>query len=673
MAYPKSTPTSWVVKSVATAGKKSVDLLPGEFGIFDSDTHLTLAPSAVKSKRRVYMGVGSFNALPGTVGGKLDRIANPGNTDITFRSEPVSPKLVDIIRLSVPKRSEKPNEYYLGYNGIDVCESLNFKCGRTYKFHVQLMGRPVRELFGHEMSEIIEVTTGCCDDCDTSCNNAEPCEKYVDELIKNFNDSLWVGKFFTAEKVIHCSPDLPSLTKTSFTTYCLTVCDNGDELALAAVQAQYPTVKVSVKQRLAPSTTYQFTQLTATAAPAAFTQSNVTLQNCATCPSGYTAAAAGYAYIVQIDNANPAAGSATLTAVQAVWATVTSATLVEFKNGTATYYVVSSAALVSAASGVDATLLQPLGTVPARCTLTTPVSTAWVSCNVEYKLQRDLCVTVKVDDCDTDFDGADAGETLARLTAMLATVPDYVPASVVVDADSTDCLLRYTVSQYSNNLMKDGCDTIPAARFDPFPTFEGQEFTVCPCEGWTVDVETGCPVPPVPTDRCCQCGVKFVGKPLRNNPAFCGYDINEYLEKEPIRMVVSAYNYDNETNVCTFDSPTWFQTQKATYRQLRGDDVIKSIIMEKHYNQEIYANPIDKFNILLMRQEGIRFGVNLDEYYYAVDVYHNSPNVVNNTASYNNPREQVTLYVSEKDLATVDALKANLVTSFPEAATENFA
>lgn len=673
MAYPTSLPTSYIVKKVASAGVKSENLLPFEFGIFDEDTNLTLSAANVASKRRVTIGVGSPNTRQMLQGSKIDRISNQNNADVTFRSQPIAPKAVEIVRAQMFRKDEKTNEYYLGYNGIDICESLKFDCGKTYMFHVNLTGRPVRKVFGNQFNEIIELTTDCCADCGTDCTGSLPCENYIDKLVDAFNNSLWVSRFYTAERVIYCSPELEELTRTDFVEYCLTVCDNGDELALSDVQVQYPTLKVEVKERNAPFTTYRV--IKTSGLPSAFTQTAVTLQDCGTCPSGFTATAGGFAYLVTVDDVLYAAASGStllqkLTTMANV--TVSSATLVATLTDSKIYSIVTATAI---ASEPDAgfVVTESLGSVLPKCTQTTPTSTAWVSCDTWYKVQRDLCITLKVDDCDADSDGADAGETLARLTTFLASVTDYVASSVEVSTDSSDCLLRYTISQYNNQFLQDGCDTSPAPRFDTFPSFENQSWTVCPCVGWSVDEETGCPVPPTVEDRCCLCGIKFIGKPTTQIvDNFVGYDIDTYLEKDPVELSVTVYRDDRETNYCDTTSPSWLHSQFATFRSLRGDDVIKRIILEREYDAEPWMNQVDKTNILFLQREGIKLGVRTDKFYYAIDVYHNTPMRGNWTASHSAPRECVTLFVSEDDVLVFEALKTFLATAFTEAKLEGY-
>lgn len=665
MAFPKSVPTHWVVRSVASSGKNLWDLNPFEFGVFDEDTHSTLTPAQAQKRRRVYFAVGSPNIRQAKKGNKFDRISNQNNADVNFRTEIIPTNKVDIIRFQEPAKTENPNVYYLGYNGIDTCESFSFECGKTYQFHVMAKGRPVRSIFGHEMREVIELTTDCCDSCtQTACDAGEGCEKYIDRLVDAFNNSLWVSQFFTAEKVINCEPALPSLTTTSFNVFELTVCDNGDELALSDVQNAYPTLDVKVVARNAPFTTYQV--IKTGGAPSAFTQSSIQLAECDVCPSGFTRTASGFAYIVEVDNANP---EDALAAVQAVWATATSATLIKFEDGTAEYYVISSAALSNPASGVDAAIVLNLGLTQTRCAKTTPTSTSWVANGTKYKVQRDLCLTIVPENCDTNGDGA---ETLARMVTYYANNADVVSGSLALDDASTTCLLRFNISQYNNDFLEDGCDTYAVAKFDELATFDGHRWDVCPCEGWTTNGD-GCPVPPTPTDRCCQCGIKFTGRSyVELVDRFQGYDINTYLEKDPVELAVTVYRTDDQTNICEYQNPTWLWAQRASFRQLRGDDVVKRIILDRYYGKEPWVNQIDKENQLFLQREGIKLGVNLDKFYFAIDVYFNEDKSQNNTASFSNTRNCVTLFVCEDDVITLDSLKATLAQCFDEAKLENY-
>lgn len=787
MAFPKSIPSAWVVRRLATAGKHVADLLPFEFGIFNEDTHAAIASGDVTKHRRVYMAVGSPNVKQFNQGSRFEQHLNILNADVPFKSEMMTTMAVDRIRVADPTREEKPNVYYLGYNGTNACNSLKFECGRTYMFNVQVKGRPVRNVYGREMQEIIELETNCCDDCGTTncganCTQGADCHVYIDKLVERFNNSLWISRFYTAEKVLNCSPGLPELTKTYFNTYCLTVCDNGDEIALSNVQIAYPNAEIKVKDRQGSSTTYELTQLGSVAAPANFTQSGTVLTNCDTCPPGYNLQAGGFAYLVEVDNANP---ESFIGPIQAIWGTVTSATFIRYADGSSEYYVIASSQLSAPAAGVDARIIQSLGVVEARCTLVAPVTTTWALCGTGYKVQRDMVLVTKGDDCyaqelasgasgagwagtslstgythstgttaltsafvatsgkeynvtvnitgrttgaltaaafggvniltnvtnvtagangtytftvtassgaaliltpETGYDGTirvsisltapSASDTLAEVTAAYSSLPEVVSGSIAAVSElvNTECLHKFKLSQYNTEVLHDGCDTYAVAKFNALPSFKGIMWTVEPCEGWTVDSISGCPVPPEPTDRCCQCGVKFTGRPTTQIlDEFDGYDIAEYLEKDPVEMSVTVYRNDESTDVCDPANPTFFQAQRATFRQLRGDDVIKEVIRSRFYDKEIWLNQITKENQLILRREGIKLGVpDAEAFYYAIDIYHNVQNVMNNTASYSNTRECVTLYVREDDVATKDLIAGQLAAAFPQAKIEGF-
>lgn len=679
MAFPKSVPTSWVVRALASAGVNSYDLKPFQFGIFDENTHQSLAAGSVTSRnrRRVYLAAGSPHQKQFTQGSKQERIRNQLNQDVTLRSEPVSLRNVDLIKFQTPKKVEKPNVYYLGYNGIDSCKTLKFECGKTYMFNVHVKGRPVRNILGNDFNEIIQITTKCCDDCNTSCESGTNCTVYVDELVKNFNDpNRWTSRFFTAEKVIS-SDCAPTLDQTEFVEYTLTVCDNGDELALSEVQNSLTSpedyTKVTVKERHAPYTTYQVIEaVTNSGQPANFTQQSIVLQNCSVCPSGFSAVAGGYASLITVDNEifTAAAGGTTILKLSGLTnVTVTSATTVTTGANTTQYYIVSETEVSAPDAGVVIDV--QLGVVPARCTGPTTTN-VWAEGETFYKVTRDICLTVKVDDCDADADGGDAGETLDRLATAYAAYPE-VADNLNLEDTSTDCLLRFTSVQYNNTYLQDGCDTYAVAEFDELPLFEGQRWTVCPCEGWTVNEETGCPVPPADPSGCCQCGIKFTGKETTEVlDEFPGYDYYQYLEKEPVVLSVSLYTEENSLDICSYESPTWFQSQVATFRQLRGDDVIKYMIKEQFYNKIPWLNQIDKENQLFHIREGIKKQVDEKAYYYAISLYHNTEYTGNTTAHNNELRECVTLYINEADLALVDSLKAYFAEAFPDAVLEGF-
>jgi hypothetical protein len=97
-------------------------------------------------------------------------------------------------------------------------------------------------------------------------------------------------------------------------------------------------------------------------------------------------------------------------------------------------------------------------------TSTLPASTSvpWVACGSGYKTKRELCITVKLDDC------VDAATSAANILTDIQSVM-YTDSSVIADSvklvKQGNCMAVYSVEQLSDNCMTDGCDTIDTPVF----------------------------------------------------------------------------------------------------------------------------------------------------------------------------------------------------------------
>lgn len=652
---------NWVVGSTAAAGKSSKNLIPFEFGILDADTNSTLSLTSAPPSEFVF-AVGSPNLKQATDGQKINRLYNPKNNDVTFRSEKA--RNVTNLRFISPDVQDLTQVYYLGYNGIDACESINFECGKTYDFHIHAKGRAVRNVFGREFSEVVSVDAPCCDASCGCVDGKVDCSLVIDNLLERFNSDLfWVNRFFKVEKVMSCEPAVTPPGKTAYSEWTLTVCDNGDELALNEVQKQYPTVNVVKKSRRAPYTTYSFTQLTATADPTDFSQTRTTVKGCTTCPNGFTSVAGGFAYVVEIDNTNADTTlSAQLTAVQAVWATATYAEKVNFSYGTSTYYIVTSAAIATGTG--DSRIVKTIGATVPTCVQTTPITTAWVERTGLYKITRDLVLTKQNDDCKSD------PEELALVTASLAGRTDIVSGSLATSADSTSCIIRFEVSQYNNELLEDGCDVFGSdgAKFDSLPTYQGFRWETVPCEGWDVN-ENGCPIPPAADTACCQCGLKFTTLSFEEMYGDTVYDINEYEEKDFIDLSVSVYQPDGTPLACpTSNVPLFRKVKGAKLRSLKGRDVLKQILITRFDRQERFMNLTSKEALLYAEREGLKYGVVLNDYYYKIEIVHQ----INGWEHFSpvGNKEVVSLYIHQDNIVLFQKLRGELIAAFPNAKVE---
>ena len=656
MAFTESLKTNWIVKSYDTTGKASVDLTPFEFGILDKDTYTTLSALNVQGKD-ILFAVGSPNQGQRSSGLKIDRLRNELNQEMSFKSQPIT---VNALKAQKFTKDTNTNVYYLGFNGIstDTCKTLEFECGKTYQFDVYVKGRAVRNIFEQEMREVIQVTAPCCTPCtDGDCSDTIECNVIIDELVKNFNDpNRWVSRFYTAEKVVTCSTE-PEPDTATLTTYCLTVCDDGTELALAAVQSAFAADntpadygRVTVKERVAPYTTYQVTDTIAgndPGQPANFVIDGTVLQDCNECPSGFTLVAGGYAYLIEVDQASSAESSlATLQALNG-FSTLTARSIVGWDKGTATYYVTSSALLTTTTA--DAKIVKYIGVVESTCTQDTAITYVWAECATCTVTARVMFVTIGLGDCDP------SGDVFAAWNDFLDAHPELVEEdTLALTADG--CKMRGSVNQYSNCVEAE-CDSEGYVYWSIIPPFLGQVWEEEPCV--TTDLPTGC-----------SCGIKFTGRSfsdlseLLNLPI---YDLLEYAEKDPIELTVGLLVPDGETQVCEENYPTWWHAVYADFRTLHGRDVMKEILLEHKYRAEPYWNLTNKDALLLQQREGLRYGVDVNGYYFAITISGNTERNLNWTTSINSVREDVVLFIHEDDVNLFNNLRGFLAGAFPNA------
>lgn len=648
MAFPKSLKTNWIVKSYDTTGKASSDLNPFEFAILDADTYTSLSPTEVQGKD-ILFAVGSPNTGQKRMGLKLDRLDNSLNSEMSFKSQNIA---VNALKTQKFTQDDRTNIYYLG-SATDTCNSLVFECGKTYEFDVYLKGRPVRNIFGQEFREVIQVTTPCCSPCtDGDCSETIECNVIIDELVKNFNDpNRWISRFYTAEKVVSCTGTGDEPSTETFVTYCLTVCDNGDEIALANVQnslsSPYTNSKVTVKERNAPYTTYQVTEpQSGDGQPDAFEQDATVLVDCNECPSGFTLVQGGYGYIIEISQVtSPEVSLATLQALNGL-STLTSRSLTGWNGVLGVYYVTSSALLTTSE---DAKIVKYLGVTQTTCTQDTATSTPWYECGECYKVVRFQEIKFGSNECDASAD------VVAAWQSFLNDNPDLFEESGIALTED-GCFWEGLVGQYSN-CIEDGCDTVGAPVWEAVPTFLG--FT------WTDEV---CAETTLPTG--CSCAIKFTGRSFDDLSELLQlpvYDMLEYTEKDPVVLSVGLLVPDGQTQVCDQNYPPFVQTQFATFRTLHGRDVAKEVIMEHLYRAEPFWNLTDKEALLLQAREGLKYGVDVNAYYFAITISGNVIQNLNYTTSNYSLREDVVLFIHQDDVVLYEALKGMLAGAFPNA------
>ena len=168
----------------------------------------------------------------------------------------------------------------------------------------------------------------------------------------------------------------------------------------------------------------------------------------------------------------------------------------------------------------------------------------------------------------------------------------------------------------------------------------------------------------------CSCGIKFTGRSFADLSQLLQlpiYDLLEYVEKDPIVLTVGRLVPDGQTQICDENYPTFVQTQYSTFRTLQGRDVFKEVITEQLYRALPFWNLTDKEALLLQQREGLKYGVDVDAYYFAITISGNVQQDLNWSTTTDRIREDVVLFIHEDDVVTYEAIKAFVAGAFPYA------
>ncbi len=544
----------------------------------------------------------------------------------------------------------------IGWDGVNDCDSLAFECGKSYRFKVNVMGEDVFRTFSRPLYRFIQFDTKCCDngDCVDSCDDGVACKTYARKLAQLINEDPELKFFVKAEAV---SSDYAATTPTH-EIQTLSLCDNGDVVALAAVQTAYPTLKIVRSSRLDSTSIYQ-TCVPLDTSITDFTPTGSVLQAvCGVCPSGYTTVEGGNIYTV----VRPLAGTENLVgdtnqanfadAVADAYETAMAVTVatsevnttsnvithtthgfvtgepITYSNGGSTtmaglsnatiYYaivtgantflVASTLANALAATPVDitgtgnnaqsftpefsatflsqngATALVQVKTItgvtltaisadtvlfshaePATCTPPANSAVSWVEGDETlYRTTRTLCITVGRD--------CAGSNRLAEIQAFYANTPDLASAITVSQAGT--CADTYTVDQYNNACLSDGCLSQAIPEFDVLQSFEGFTWDECPCP----EDEAG--------DTTVKCGVRITGAYVDTRFGNCSFEPTDYFSSRPLRITVTQV--DESGNPCDGGGAKVTKIQYGQVATQTGEWLVR---------QYLKANSLEAYNI----------------------------------------------------------------------------
>ena len=530
---------------VLTDGSKTTaDLVPLQLGIFNSKNYKALSSATANAKAvpEIIVAMGSPNA---------EKISWT-NAAMSFKSVPIQASKLIAWRKSSPKKPAQ-HKVVIGWDGTTDCKTIDAECDKTYTLHLQLEGSPTTRFFGAKpLTETFVYHTPCCTDCVSGCT--ADVEAMVDEYINQINVHPRISPSVKAEKLVTYSA-APTTETVAYESYTLTIADEGGIQELAAIQATYPNATVTRTDRTGILSTYTLIQLEAASAPAAYSnQSNTVISNCDDCPSGYTLVGKKYKYKVQKQDAGTSANLATI----ASGYSDSGAYRLSYVNGESTYVVHNTTGTTPSAV-VAGDIVTYIGFDAAHCTLTSATTTAWEASDAYYKEVRELCVVLGDEACD-DVSG----------TSQLAAIVDfysgneYVVADSIAQADNGTCANTYTISQVSENLLKESECATGIATFKALDAYKGKTWEVC-CDAestkGTVD----------------KIGIVLTGAYIDTQFGKCSFKYDDFVELDMVRIIVRQGDYVELEDKC---ATRWAVTelQKPVYPTGVGTNVLKEYI-----------------------------------------------------------------------------------------------
>lgn len=502
--------------SVVTSGGTE-SLKPGQIGLFDASTYQALPAGANAVEHpEVFIAGGSWHSKD-----SLTKFL--GGLTQSIKTQHFLGRDVTEFARSLPN-DLKNDVVQIGWDGVNECDGLHFECGKSYFYKVSVSGEDVFRTYSRPLYRYITLQTECCadtnctDGCTTDVDNVVYSKKLAD-LIQNDVEL----KYFIKSEAVVSSYSAPSATHR---VYQLAICDNGDAFALSQVQKTYSTRKIERVNRVDSTSYYQTCGLISDGAPAAFTPVDpILLAVCGSCPSGYTSVSARDYYIIErpltpttdLDDSTAQATYAA-TIVTAYSGITGSGTFLGINNGTAVVQIAVTAGTTVTHLNNTADIIIKGASEPAKCTPPAGSSVSWTTVEDRYRATRTLCTTF-IKPCDS-------ANRLTEVQAFYASNSEIVANSVVLSQSGT-CSDTYTLDQYSNECIKDGCEAPATVTYNEVPSFEGHVWTECPCP------ESSEP------DTTSQTAVRLTGAFVDTRFGNCSFTPTDYYSQRPVRINIS--------------------------------------------------------------------------------------------------------------------------------------
>lgn len=440
--------------NVLTTGG-TLNLADGQLAILD----LSL-PNTQNGRR----AVNKFDGKPKDTSFQIKLGVSPLASTRSISDKPYSSlpfKLSEVVDFKVfaPKvKGIKNDSFIIGYNGKAGTEIVLTK-NTSDVIDFTLSGAAIGALGYQDSSVRVSLYLECpyvdANGLDIATGLAPTMQQIIENAVDVAKRMTLMGgvsilNYIDITPVNSLAPSLTDITnEVAYTTFKLTLVDNGDFTALARVQAQYPEWTILVADRLEDSATvYTVIAPTATVLAAYTTTVPSYIKGCEVCTAGYTEAVEGVVYSISIEND----GVDVTTTIDNVPGFVTGSVLKQAQNdGVAIYTVAVDNALteaeITAFKATDAisstAVFSLVGEASAVCENATVASTAWATGEVCNAIPEAYTITLADDECGDN-----------KLAALQAAYPDLT----ITAGTSAMCQTTYSTSVLSNIVCEDCSD-----------------------------------------------------------------------------------------------------------------------------------------------------------------------------------------------------------------------
>lgn len=531
------------IDQILTSGTTTA-LAIGELGIFDARTYAATTAPAYNTNPEIIIAQGTNDmSLPMGVGKANFTAKAPA-----FKASAVTKWEKNLSQLP------KNGIVTIGYDGVDTSKTLTVKSGKQVRFWLTLSGQPVANMLGGASSthyatltEMFQLELPCVDECADNCDATVDCNIVADAIINEVYDRKLIGNqplkdYVRATKLISCTT--PSgLPTVDCQKWELVIPDNGNQVALGLVQAQYPAYTVTRTDRNGVYSTYELIDCDDNTPDDYIENNNSIIPNCTTCPSGYTFVDEYSVFqIVRDGNVSAATIASAYSGLIVTGSTIKLGT----DGGSSTFTVYVDGTSLAAQATDIVTLV---GTRQSLCVGNERMTYAWTEGDTCQKAQKRYEISLAKPNCDGDCDGLLA--TLQAEYESLGTV------HLMTDNADTTCTCRFYLIVLSN----ESCITCAEQNF----TF------VAP---WNYGTASWVDVQGDVYGTGCVCGVKFESAYVPRDRKECFFDSVSY-EYEPLFIQLSSRNPDefDYSQLCDEDLPVTI-LQTAQYAQGYGSATV---------------------------------------------------------------------------------------------------